>query len=309
MPIAAAAAAGGPPVVGVAAPDQLRRPRRRRRRRLISSLRTRGQHRAAHCCNEDATVRIPWPAIVPHSIASCHCCSGRQIAEDEPSEALSSEAMTISAELLDRVHGTDRRRVGVASLPELAVVEAAGGDCVNFVHSFTTGDVKKLPAGRGCEAFVTSPQGKTLGHVLVLRREASLWLVTMPRSQAAALVGHFERYVISEDVTLRDLGDEAGVLVVAGRRSEELLRGIFHGTLPSETLAIADGHRRRPGGRRRSPRAASGVPSYLLVAKSADLPAVESAHPAGRRDLVQRPGPGYGATRSRRAAVRPGHHR
>jgi folate-binding Fe-S cluster repair protein YgfZ len=45
-----------------------------------------------------------------------------------------------------------------------------------FLHNLTTNDVKRLPAGRGCEAFVTSLQGKTLGYVMLLVAEDRILL-------------------------------------------------------------------------------------------------------------------------------------
>ncbi len=113
--------------------------------------------------------------------------------------------------------------VGLAELASRTLIELTGRDRVAFLNSFTTGDVKKLPTGRGCEAFVTSPQGKTLGHVLILARDDSLLVWTVP-SQAAALVGHLERYIISEDVVLCDRSDQWSTLLVAGAGSVELLQ-------------------------------------------------------------------------------------
>ena len=45
-------------------------------------------------------------------------------------------------------------------------LEVAGPDRSKFLHNLTTNDVKRLPVGRGCEAFVTSLQGKTSLFVL-----------------------------------------------------------------------------------------------------------------------------------------------
>jgi folate-binding protein YgfZ len=127
---------------------------------------------------------------------------------------------------------------GVCDLTGWTVVEAAGADRVNLLHSFTTSDVKKLPAGRGCEAFVTTPQGKTLSHVWLLVREDAVLLVTTP-GQAATLIGHLQRYIVSEDVTLRDLSDERGVLLVAGARAADVLRAVSGQAAPADVLALA----------------------------------------------------------------------
>jgi folate-binding protein YgfZ len=129
--------------------------------------------------------------------------------------------------------------VGLAGLASRTLLEATGADRVGLLHSFTTADVKKLPVGRGCEAFVTSPQGKTLGHVLILKRDESLLLATTP-GQAATLTSHFQKYVISEDLTLRDLSGEWATLLLAGPGSAPMLRKVAEAQPPDEMLAWSD---------------------------------------------------------------------
>jgi folate-binding protein YgfZ len=145
--------------------------------------------------------------------------------------------MTISAELLAEYTALTTG-AGLADLTGFTVIEATGADRVGLLHSFTTHEVKKLPVGRGCEAFVTTPQGKTLGHVWLLKRADSLLLVTTP-GQATTLIGHFQRYIVSEDVTLRDLSDERGLLLVAGMRGADVLQTCGAGP-PDDLLAVAE---------------------------------------------------------------------
>lgn len=58
---------------------------------------------------------------------------------------------------------------GVVDVSDRTRLEVVGPDAAAFLHSFCTNDIKKLQVGEGCEAFITSPQGKTLGHVLISR--------------------------------------------------------------------------------------------------------------------------------------------
>ena len=59
------------------------------------------------------------------------------------------------------------RGVGFAPLTGRTIIEVTGSDRVQILQSFTTNDVKRLSAGQGCEAFVTTTQGKTLGHIWI----------------------------------------------------------------------------------------------------------------------------------------------
>ena len=129
--------------------------------------------------------------------------------------------MAASAELLAQ-HAALTQSVGIADLTGRTLLEIRGADRANFLHAFCTNNVKALQTGQSCEAFVTSPQGKTLGHVLVLCEADRLLLDTSP-GQAKPLIDHFDRYVISEDVQFVDRTAETGVLLVAGARAAELL--------------------------------------------------------------------------------------
>ncbi|MGE5756596.1 MAG: folate-binding protein, partial [Planctomycetaceae bacterium] len=64
------------------------------------------------------------------------------------------QAVTTQAAWFDR---SERERLGVT-----------GPDRAKLLHNLTTNDVKRLAVGRGQEAFVTSPQGKTLGFITLL---------------------------------------------------------------------------------------------------------------------------------------------
>ena len=91
----------------------------------------------------------------------------------------------------------------------------SGNDRAKFLHSFCTNDIKRLTPGDGCEAFVTSVQGKVLGHVFVFATHSSLLLDSVPGA-AARLLPHLEKYHINEDIELRDVTAQSCVLYVSG---------------------------------------------------------------------------------------------
>ena len=162
--------------------------------------------------------------------------------------------------------------VGVAGLTGRTLIEVTGADRAQLLHSFTTSDVKKLPVGGVCEAFVTSPQGKTLGHVLIGNRADTFILDTTP-GQATTLIAHFERYIISEDATLRDLTAEQGELLLAGPGAADLLQRLA-GIGPEPALANSQIASANVLVKRVNFLAS---PSYFLQADSNDLPAIRAA--------------------------------
>jgi len=94
-------------------------------------------------------------------------------------------------------------------------VEICGNDRVKFLHNFCTNDIRGLALGTGCEAFITSLQGKVLAHVFVLAREGVLTLICVPGC-GERIVNHLSKYHISEDVTFDDQTPKRGLLLVVG---------------------------------------------------------------------------------------------
>jgi folate-binding protein YgfZ len=125
---------------------------------------------------------------------------------------------------------------GFAELPR-TVIEVRGNDRTQFLHSFCTNDVKKLVPGQGCEAFITNHQGKTIGHVFIFCEPERLVIGTVA-GQATALIGHFDRFVISEDVTFRDLSDQVQIILVAGCEAVRLLRSLTAVDPPADLLGF-----------------------------------------------------------------------
>jgi len=99
----------------------------------------------------------------------------------------------------------------------------AGPDRAKFLHNLTTNDVKRLPVNRGCEAFVTSPQGKALAYVKILACADAILVCTDPGGLVLALP-HFQKYGVFDDIILEDRSETTFEFHLAGPRAEELLR-------------------------------------------------------------------------------------
>lgn len=121
---------------------------------------------------------------------------------------------------------------GLADLSSRSRVELAGADRVQFLHSFCTADIRRLAVGDGCEAFLTNHQGKTVGYVYVRIAADAIVLDTAP-DQAAKIIQHLDRFVISDRVEFRDLTPSTGELLVAGNEAPRLLAELGGGGLPA----------------------------------------------------------------------------
>ena len=92
---------------------------------------------------------------------------------------------------------------GYAELVDWTSVRVSGRDRQTFLHNFSTNDIKQLRPGDSCEAFFTNVKGKIVGHGIVSCRDDELLILGSP-GQGARLVEHLDRYVIREDVALKD---------------------------------------------------------------------------------------------------------
>ena len=130
------------------------------------------------------------------------------------------------------------RGVGFAALTGRTILSITGSDRISFLNAFCTNNVKALQPGCGCEAFITSPQGKTLGHVFIFCEADRLVLDAAP-GQASELIAHFDKYVISEDVQFVDLTSDLCDLLVAGPAAAEVLANLARSEVPTNLLSHA----------------------------------------------------------------------
>jgi folate-binding protein YgfZ len=91
----------------------------------------------------------------------------------------------------------------VFAMRDWTTLRISGADRASFLHNMCTNDIRGLPVGGQCEAFVTDVKGKIVGHVFVMAEPEQLLLLTVP-GQAERLISHLERYIIREDVQLTD---------------------------------------------------------------------------------------------------------
>jgi tRNA-modifying protein YgfZ len=109
-------------------------------------------------------------------------------------------------------YDTLRRGDGFVVLPDWSSVTITGDDQKKFLHNFCTNDVNSLQPGECREAFFANAKGRVLGHGLIDCCDDELVFVGAP-NQAFRLVEHLDRYIIRDDVQLRDTsGERAYVL-------------------------------------------------------------------------------------------------
>jgi folate-binding protein YgfZ len=106
-------------------------------------------------------------------------------------------------------------------------VEVTGADAASFLHNLCTNEVKNLPAGAGCEAFLTTGQAKIVAFIIIdhvlLSDGRNAFLLDVGPGMADKVIKHLDRYLISEQVKLADRTHEVAQMHLAGPRAREVL--------------------------------------------------------------------------------------
>jgi folate-binding protein YgfZ len=115
-------------------------------------------------------------------------------------------------------------------------IEVTGADAASFLHNLCTNEVKNLPAGAGCEAFLTTGQAKIIAFIVIyhalLPDGRNAFLLDVGPDMAEKVLKHLDRYLISEQVELADRTHEWAQLHLAGPRAREILERTLGNKLP-----------------------------------------------------------------------------
>lgn len=126
---------------------------------------------------------------------------------------------------LDTEYAPLTRGAVLLDLSDRSLLELTGRDRASFLHNFCTNDIKRLPPGGGCEAFLTSIKGRILEHLFVFADADSLWVDGTPGYEDPVR-SHLDRYLITEDVQIAPRSAERGLLWLAGPAAADQLRAI-----------------------------------------------------------------------------------
>jgi len=153
-------------------------------------------------------------------------------------------------------------------------IELTGGDRVKFLQNFCTNDLLALALGAGCEAFLTSLQGKVLAHLFIFVGAESLVIESVAGTEEV-IVKHLDKYLIAEDVEIHPRSEQWGELFLTGPDVPAKLTGLG---LDSESMVEFDHRAAQLGGVdvwiRRVDWLAS--PGFLVAVPRGDLAAIWS---------------------------------
>lgn len=97
-------------------------------------------------------------------------------------------------------------------------IRVTGKDRARFLHAMSTNDVKNLALGNGLYAFFLDNKGRILVDTYIYNFGESLFLDTEPET-GGKLRDHLNKYIIADDVHLRDETSEWAAIGLEGPTS------------------------------------------------------------------------------------------
>jgi folate-binding protein YgfZ len=134
-------------------------------------------------------------------------------------------------------HAALRETAGVIDLSFRSRICMVGADRARFLHGQVTNDVKKLHAGEGCYAAITTAKGKMESDLNIFALADELLLDFEP-GLTEKISARLEKFIVADDVQIVDAAPHYGLLSVQGPKAAEVINalGLF-AEFPAQPLA------------------------------------------------------------------------
>jgi folate-binding protein YgfZ len=110
---------------------------------------------------------------------------------------------------------------GLLDARSRGLIEVTGSGRAVWLHNLTTNTVKTLQPGEGNYTFATNVKGRILLDFNAVVLADAIW-IDIDRQLIAKALAHFNRYLIAEDVRLRDRSDEFVRIALTGPKAAQV---------------------------------------------------------------------------------------
>jgi folate-binding protein YgfZ len=88
------------------------------------------------------------------------------------------------------------------------LLEVSGKDAPRYLNARLTNDARIVSDARGVLAAALTPQGKTEGLFVVMKRSSDRYLLLCDGGERSEVVAAFKRYLVADRVTVDDISDD-----------------------------------------------------------------------------------------------------
>ncbi|PUE33012.1 folate-binding protein YgfZ [Limnohabitans sp. Jir61] len=129
---------------------------------------------------------------------------------------------------------------GIAPLPHLGIIRAAGSDAASFLHNQLTNDVLLMKEGQSRLAAFCNAKGRMQASFVVYKRSPEEVLLICRKDLIAQTVKRMSMFVLRAKAKLSDATDEYQLLGLAGDAALAALNGASADAWQCHSVGIAD---------------------------------------------------------------------
>jgi len=122
---------------------------------------------------------------------------------------------------------------GLYDLSGRAKVSVTGGDRVRWLNGMASNNIRDLAVGHGVYAFLLNAQGRIQADLYAYNLGDSL-VLDIDGRQKDKILSHLDKFIIMDDVEVKDVSETFTAVGVAGPQAQEVLR---HAGIESPDLA------------------------------------------------------------------------
>jgi folate-binding protein YgfZ len=130
-----------------------------------------------------------------------------------------------------------RKSVGIRDVSYFGKVKITGKDRQKFLHGMISNDVKSLLPGQGVHALFLDVKGHIQGDFKIYAYPEHL-LMVLQHFVRDKVVSGLDRYIISEDVKMKDATEDLAMIQIIGPKADAFLQSKGIATFPSQRLSF-----------------------------------------------------------------------
>ncbi|MFN4908127.1 MAG: YgfZ/GcvT domain-containing protein [Bacteroidota bacterium] len=116
------------------------------------------------------------------------------------------------------------------------VIQLSGNDRIDLLHRLTTNDMRALEPGRGRQTVLLTEKARMIDVVTLLQDKQEALLLGS-QGTAADVLSWIRKYVIMDDVRLRDVTQQHAIIEIMGPRAAEVVESLLD--TPVKDLAMS----------------------------------------------------------------------
>ncbi len=122
----------------------------------------------------------------------------------------------------------------IADLSQFGLLHFSGDDAQLFLNNLLSSDIKHQQPGQAQYSSFSTPKGRMLASMLVIRSESG-FLIQLPASLREAMQRKLSMYILRSKVKVVDAGIDTALLGLAGPDAATMLKQYF-GTVPAQPM-------------------------------------------------------------------------